>query len=108
MIDVIYLPADPFLLSANRAMCGFAITLAWADRNGRSWNELSARLRDLSRRCRQLGGRIHIVKNVEAYPDDLAEMYRPAFDRFLALKKRYDPRGTLRNEFFDRIFGAKA
>jgi decaprenylphospho-beta-D-ribofuranose 2-oxidase len=106
MIDVLYLPADDFLLSANRAMCGFAVTLAWADRDGRSWKELSARLRALSSRCRGLGGRVHLVKNVEVDPGDLAAMYRPALVRFLSLKKRYDPRGILRNDFFGRVFGA--
>src|SRR5262249_14517966 len=37
MIDVLYLPSDDFLLSANRGMCGFAVTLTWADRDARSW-----------------------------------------------------------------------
>jgi decaprenylphospho-beta-D-ribofuranose 2-oxidase len=106
MIDVLYLPADDFLLSANRAMCGYAVTLSWADQNGKSWEKLSVLLRELSGRCRELGGRVHLVKNVEATPADLAAMYGPAFERFLALKRRYDPRGILRNEFFDRVFGA--
>jgi decaprenylphospho-beta-D-ribofuranose 2-oxidase len=107
LIDVIYLPADSFALSANRAMCGFAVTLAWTDRDGRSWGRLSTRLRELSGLCRQLGGRVHLVKSVEAHPDDLAAMYRPVLGRFLALKKRCDPRGILRNEFFDRVVGAE-
>jgi decaprenylphospho-beta-D-ribofuranose 2-oxidase len=105
MIDVLYLPADEFLLSANRAMPGYAVTISWADRNGRSWDTLSDKLRLLARRCRELGGRVHLVKNVVAAHEDLAAMYGPAFERFLTLKRRYDPRGILRNDFFDRVFG---
>ena len=108
MIDVLYLPADDFLLSANHGMCGFAVTITWADRDGRAWPQLSGMLRELAHTCRALGGRVHLGKNVEAYTEDLVEMYRPAFERFLRLKQRYDPKGLLRNEFFDRVFGQKA
>jgi FAD/FMN-containing dehydrogenase len=80
--------------------------VTWADRNGRSWDRLSTWLRQLSSQGRRLGGRVHLVKNVEADAADLQQMYGPAFARFLELKKRHDPRGILKNAFFDRIFGA--
>jgi FAD/FMN-containing dehydrogenase len=105
-LDVMYLPADEFLLSASRRLDGFAITVTWADRDGRLWERLSRWMRRLSSVCMRLGGRVHLVKNVEADTGDLRKMYGDAFDRFLALKRRYDPDGVLRNAFFDRIFGA--
>lgn len=106
LFDVLYLPADEFLLSANHHLDGFAITVTWADRDGRSWDRLSVWLRELSSKCRRLGGRVHLVKNVEADAGELQKMYGPAFARFLELKKRHDPRGILKNAFFDRIFAA--
>lgn len=106
IFDVLYLPSDDVLLSANRGMCGYAVTLTYADRDGRVWARLSTQLRELSRLVVKLGGRVHLVKNVEADARDLYSMYGAAFDRFLQLKGRYDPEGILRNDFFDRVFGA--
>jgi hypothetical protein len=105
LIDVLYLPADDFLLSATRAMNGYAVTLTFTERNAEGWDTLQARLRALSRECHALGGRVHLIKNVEVDPGLLREMYGDAFDEFLALKKQYDPRGLLENEFFERLFG---
>ena len=77
----------------------------WTGRDADIWPDLKERLRALSRLCRRLGGRVHMTKHVETDREDLHAMYGDAFDRFLALKRRYDPRGLLENEFFDRIFG---
>jgi decaprenylphospho-beta-D-ribofuranose 2-oxidase len=104
LIDVLYLPADEFLLSACRGEGGYAVTLSFTERNEDGWDTLKERLRTLSRECHELGGRVHLVKNVEADPGLLREMYGGAFAEFLATKRRYDPRGLLENEFFDRIF----
>jgi FAD/FMN-containing dehydrogenase len=106
LIDVLFLPADDILLSAGRGTDGYAVTLSFTRRDGEGWDVLRSRLRELSKRCVELGGRVHLVKNVEVDPDDLDEMYGEAFDRFLAIKARVDPRGSIRNEFFDRIFRA--
>jgi decaprenylphospho-beta-D-ribofuranose 2-oxidase len=107
LIDVLYLPPDEFLLSSTRRMGGYAVTLSFAERNGSHWDKLRARLRQLSKRCLELGGRVHLVKNVEVEPEDLWKMYGDAFDEFLALKERLDPKGVIGNEFFDRIFHAR-
>jgi hypothetical protein len=106
LFDVLYLPADDFLMSATRGMAGYAVTLTFVERDGAGWEALRARLRVLSTRCAELGGRVHLIKNVEAEPADLARMYGEATSRFLALKQRYDPRGMLENEFFGRVFRA--
>jgi FAD/FMN-containing dehydrogenase len=105
LIDVLYLPADGFLLSATNGMSGYAVTLTFAEQDGNGWDTLQERLMALSRECRALGGRVHLIKNVEVEPEVLRAMYGGAFDAFLALKRRYDPRGLLENELFDRIFG---
>ena len=104
LVDVLYLPADGFLLSATSGMSGYAVTLTFTERDADGWDTLRERLRALSRECHALGGRVHLIKNVEVEPELLREMYGSAFDEFLALKRRYDPRGLLENEFFDRIF----
>jgi hypothetical protein len=44
------------------------------------------------------------VKGVYADRDDLRAMYGDAAGEFLKLKRRYDPKFILRNEFFDGIF----
>jgi FAD/FMN-containing dehydrogenase len=102
-----YLPADAFLMSATRGMEGYAVTLTFTERDGESWEALRAGLRALATRCADLGGRVHLVKNVEVEPADMRRMYGEALARFLALKQRYDPRGMLRNEFFDRVFAGR-
>lgn len=107
LIDVLYLPADEFLLSACRGQDGYAVTLSFTERDGRNWETLRARLRELSKRCLELGGRVHMVKNVEADASVLWKMYGDAFERFLWLKKKWDPKGLIGNEFFDRIFRAR-
>lgn len=107
LIDVLYLPADEFLLSASRGQGGYAVTLSFTELDGRGWETLRARLRELSKRCLELGGRVHMVKNVEADSPVLWKMYGDAFDRFLWLKQKWDPKGMIGNEFFDRIFRAR-
>jgi FAD/FMN-containing dehydrogenase len=108
VVDVLHLPKDDHVLSSSRNMEGFAVTLAFADRDGEQWSELSGRLRSFSARCRELGGRVHLVKNVEADQGDLKAMYGSALDDFRALKRRYDPKGILKNAFFEKIFGLDA
>ncbi len=105
LIDVLYLPADDFILSSTRGLAGFAVTLAFNERNEDGWDTLQARLEALSRTCHELGGRVHLVKDVVAEQPVLEAMYGGAFAEFLALKRQYDPHGVLENAFFDRIFG---
>jgi hypothetical protein len=108
LVDVLYLPADEFLLSASRGMDGYAVTVTFTGKDGDGWDELRAGLRRLSALCLTLGGRVHLVKNVEAEHEVLHAMYGEVFERFLALKQKYDPRGMIENEFFARIFGREA
>ncbi len=107
LMDVLYLPADDFILSATRGLAGYAVTLAFSERDEDGWDTLQARLEALSRTCHDLGGRVHLIKDVVAPQPLLEEMYGGAFAEFLALKRRYDPHGVLENAFFERVFGAQ-
>ena len=106
LIDVLYLPADDFLLSANRGMDGYAVTITFAERNGVGWDTLKERLRALSEIVqRASAGACTWSRTSRPSGKVLREMYGDAFTKFLALKAKYDPRGMLENDFFDRVFG---
>lgn len=107
LFDILFLPADDILLSPSHDLAGYAVSLAFEDLSGRKVAKLKSALRQLSGLCADLGGRVYLVKNVEATPEQIAAMYGPNLDRFLALKRRLDPEGILRNEFFDRLFGGR-
>ena len=105
MFDCLFLPRDEgFLLSSTRGLDGFALSIAFDT----SSEEILAKVRRIltvaSTRCRMAGGRVHLVKNVCAAPDDIAAMYREGASAFFALKRRLDPDGILRNEFLERLF----
>ena len=61
---------------------------------------------ELSHDCLRLGGRVHLVKNVEADRSDLRQMHGDAAAEFRALKRKHDPHGLFKNAFFSRIFDA--
>ena len=104
-IDFLYTPADKFLLSASRGLPAFVVTIAFAGKNQRELSPAVADvLMELSRDCRVLGGRVHLVKNVIADADDLRAMHGDAARQLRELKKQYDPKNILRNQFFDKVF----
>lgn len=105
LIDVLYLPADDFMLSATRGLDGFAVTLTFSELDKDGWEPLQERLRALSAVCHELGGRVHLVKDVVAEQPLLEAMYGGAFAELRALKRQYDPLGVLENAFYDRVFG---
>jgi decaprenylphospho-beta-D-ribofuranose 2-oxidase len=106
LFDILYVQDDDFLMSSNNGLAGFAVSIAFQHLTLRKMSVLDAHLRDLSDVCRQLGGRVYLVKNVHASHTQLAGMYGEHMVRFRALKAQLDPDGLLRNEFFDRVFGA--
>jgi hypothetical protein len=105
-IDFLYVPADDFVMSASRGLFGFIVTVSFVETNrtGSFSPELVDTLHSLSSDCRSLGGRVHLVKGVNADPGDLRAMYGDAAKEFLSLKQRVDPKRILRNEFFERVF----
>jgi decaprenylphospho-beta-D-ribofuranose 2-oxidase len=106
-IDFLYIPGDRFLMSASRDLPGFVATVAFANVNCEKLDsEICDLLCELSRDCRVLGGRVHLVKNVVADPSDLRAMHGDAAAELRELKFQVEPKGILRNEFFDRVFDA--
>jgi decaprenylphospho-beta-D-ribofuranose 2-oxidase len=105
MLDVLFLPADTFLLSANNGLGGYAVSLAFERLSSGHLQNLQALLARLSSACAEHGGRVHLIKNVYASSQTIAQMYEPSINIFLALKQRVDPNCIVRNSFFDRIFG---
>ena len=57
--------------------------------------------------CEPLGGRPHWGKLHTRSADDLRALY-PRFDDFLAVRRRLDPGGLLRNPHLDRVLGPLA
>jgi decaprenylphospho-beta-D-ribofuranose 2-oxidase len=105
MFDIVPIPSDDFLMSASNGLNGFAVSVAFEDLNMGNIIELLEELHALSTVCSQLGGRVHLVKNVYATPEQLHTMYGQSMETFLRLKKQIDPEGILRNSFFERVFG---
>jgi decaprenylphospho-beta-D-ribofuranose 2-oxidase len=105
LFDILYVQDDDFLMSSNNGLAGFAVSIAFQHLTLRKMSVLDAHLRDLSDVCRQLGGRVYLVKNVHASHTQLEAMYGEHMEAFRALKAKLDPDGILRNEFFDRVFG---
>jgi FAD/FMN-containing dehydrogenase len=108
MLDVMFAPQDEgFLLSPSDRLDGYAVSFAFDTSN----EATRARAREFliwaTKRCRAIGGRLSLVKNVCADAADIAAMYGDHLDRFLALTQRLDPHGLLHNEFFDRVLAAR-
>lgn len=57
----------------------------------------------LSQRTAELGGRVHLTKNVFADPALIRERYAETLPAFRALKARLDPAGVLRGGFYERF-----
>ena len=55
---------------------------------------------------RELGARPHWGTETDVDADDVRRVY-PKRDDFVALARRWDPDGTLRNAFLDRVLGKR-
>jgi decaprenylphospho-beta-D-ribofuranose 2-oxidase len=107
LYDVLFLPGDePFLMSSTAAGAGFAVSYAFETSRESTLRGAQEAFSDLSEILwEKFGGRVHLVKNVFASKQTLAEMYGDSAKRFFALKDELDPAGILRNDFLDRTFG---
>jgi FAD/FMN-containing dehydrogenase len=101
---VLFVPSDDVLLSASRGLEGFAVTVAFETMKDSELPPRMAALRDLSRICLSVGGRVHVGKTVCADVDVLRAMYGDALEAFRMLKDVVDPKRVLRNEFLERVF----
>ena len=105
MIDALCLPADDdFLLSSTRGMSGYALSIAFESLNDNKIARITRCMEQLSQLCREIGGRVHLTKNVLAHPADVHAMYADALDTFFAVKDKYDPEGLIGNRFIERLF----
>jgi len=104
LFDIVPIPGDDMLMSASRALDGYAVSVAFEDLDKRTILELHRQLQAASARCAELGGRVHLVKNVYATPEQLYGMYSGDMEHFLRLKEQVDPEGFLHNSFFERVF----
>jgi len=104
--DMLFALRDECFLSGNYQMDGFAISLGFEpiEPLGCPKPRVPALLEELSRDCADIGGRLHIVKNVYVERDVFRRMYDPQIRRFEELKKQYDPDLILQNTFSDRFF----
>ncbi len=103
-IDFLFLPPDSAFLSATRDLEGFAVTITIADHDARQWPLVREMFMALSRDTLELGGRVHLVKNVEADPWVLRRMYQAGLEELWKVKEELDPADILHNEFYDRYF----
>jgi decaprenylphospho-beta-D-ribofuranose 2-oxidase len=103
--DVLYLPMkeDLYATSSNE-LSGVAVTLAFAVKDLPTAERIRRKLEEFSHDMLAIGGRVHLVKNVHARPEDLKAMYGEALAGFLDVKRRVDPTGLMQNEFLERIF----
>lgn len=108
LFDVLFVPADDVILSASRGRDGFAVTIAFETMKEAELPARTQALRDLSRMCLSVNGRVHLGKTVCADADVLHAMYGDAIEEFRVLKERVDPRHILRNEFLERVFPSLA
>ncbi len=106
-IDLLYLGPDEAFLSATRGLSGFAITLTFGDHDAQQWPLIQQTFMALAHNLVLVGGRIHLVKNVEADHADLREMYRDGLEELHAVKRRLDPRQIFTSEFYDRYFAER-
>jgi decaprenylphospho-beta-D-ribofuranose 2-oxidase len=105
--DVLYLPQDlPFYLAATPNAPGFAVSYAFDTSDPREIGLVTQAFVELSDTLRRAPyrGRVYLVKNVRANPATIKAMYGADLDAFLAVKRRNDPKGILRNGFFERVF----
>jgi decaprenylphospho-beta-D-ribofuranose 2-oxidase len=104
--DMLPVKSDKCLLSANYDLEGYAISLGFEPiaPDGCPPGKIVALLRDLSKYCLRVGGRIHLVKNVYADKEILRSMFSPQIQRFEEIKRKYDPDLLLRNPFSDKFF----
>ena len=103
-VDLLHLGPDKAFLSATRDLYGFAVTVTFADHDAQQWPLIQETFMALTHDLVLLGGRVHLVKNVEAEPSDLRAMFNPGLMALHAVKRRLDPKGIFSSEFYDRYF----
>jgi hypothetical protein len=81
------------------------VSYAFETSNQATLDTIAECLFELSETCYQVGGRVHLVKNVRAKKELVQKMYAPTLPDFRSLKALVDPKGLLRNAFLERTLG---
>jgi hypothetical protein len=104
LIDILYVARDEdaFLLSSSNNLDGFAVTFTF-ERLFRGLDKEREALRQLSVFCTGLEGRVHLVKNVCADPQVIADMYQGAIADMARLREPHGAVDMLHNEFSRRV-----
>ncbi len=106
LVDVLYIPDDAsegFVLSSNHGLAGYAVTLTFEKIWSAEFPREDEVLRKIAQLCDEMGGRVHLVKNVFV-PDGLtARAYAWGLEQLRALKRTYDPDHRLGSSFFARV-----
>lgn len=104
--DMLFVAKDQCLMSGSYNLDGFAVSVAFEPiaPDGSAPPKVQELMIDLTQDCRSVGGRLHLVKNVYAEPDDFRKMFSPQIEQFENIKKNYDPSRILQNGFSDRFF----
>jgi decaprenylphospho-beta-D-ribofuranose 2-oxidase len=104
LIDVLYVNRDDdaFVLSSSNGLDGYAVTMTFESLFGALAEEEKS-LAQLSEICRDLGGRVHLVKSVCADRELINGMYGTALNTMSALRATHRARSVLENEFADRV-----
>jgi decaprenylphospho-beta-D-ribofuranose 2-oxidase len=106
MIDALCLPADgDFLLSSTRGRGGYAVSIAFESLTDAKIKRITHCLEQLTGLCREMGGRIHLTKNVLARPADVQAMYADVIDTLYSVKEKYDPDYLLASSFIEHLLG---
>jgi FAD/FMN-containing dehydrogenase len=103
LLEVRFTPAghDRTLIGAGRGRRSTWIDLICNDSRG--FEKYYAAAEEV---IKEIGGRPHLGKYCRSFTkDDLAQIHKEHFDKFLELMKRYDPDNKFANDFTRRLFG---
>jgi decaprenylphospho-beta-D-ribofuranose 2-oxidase len=106
LIDVLYLPddgGDRFLLSSSFQMPGFAVTFTFEDPFSASFEDERRALGSLVSKCQELGGRVHLVKNVDATAKQVMAMYGQRVDEMALERTRRGATARVSNDFMKKV-----
>lgn len=94
---------DDFLISYSMDGYSFAIDIPKRPKDKKKQDEL---FREMNKLVIEVGGIIYLAKDVNLTSDEFKKMYKN-FDKFLAVKKKYDPNDIFQSDMYRRIFENK-
>jgi decaprenylphospho-beta-D-ribofuranose 2-oxidase len=108
LIDVLYLPEDVgelFDLSSSAASSGFAVTFTFEKPLSADFEDEIHALRQLIPLCMEHGGRVSLVKNVDADSAQVETMYAPGIERMKLQRASHGIDKQISNQFMKRVLG---